>query len=163
MTTPTQRLISRDARARQETRRGTVLSDPGLVDFDPAGQASAVWVVRVDIGAGKPIDDVIVKSQTGNGGRAYAKNGAAVIIQKGSGGRWYCIGPSDRKRSTGSLNFLDESDDSTSAGVGTGLTSARKKYDFYQGDLPATPGSGRYGSKGYGNTQIFDANGDEVI
>jgi len=104
----TQQLISRDIRARQELRRGTVLSNPRRVNFDPSQITSNLYVVDVDIGGRRPIRNVPVKSSSGNGGRAYAQRGKAVEIQRNAGGRWIVIGPADRVSSVGNTVLFDE-------------------------------------------------------
>lgn len=157
MITNTQKLIDRDIRAKQEFRRGTVLTDAKRVNYDPANVTSTVYVVDVDIGAKRPIRDVIVKSVSGNGGRAYAQVGKPVDIERNQGGRWFCIGPSDRTRAIGQIQEFDESTETFSTGVPNGFTSIIRPYDYWQ-----QPGN-VYGSAGWGSYVIVDADGNEVI
>lgn len=145
----TQQLISRDIRARQETRRGTVLTEPRLLNYDTAAIDRTVFVVDVDIGASRPVRDVVVKSSSGQGGRAYAQVGKAIEIQRNQGGRWLAIGAADRVRSVGKLQEFDEVTGSFSAAVPDGYTSRRRPYDFYSTNLS-------YGIKGYGSSEIVD-------
>jgi hypothetical protein len=155
MTNDTQRLIERDISARQETRRGTVLTKPRLLNYDTASINRTVFVVDVDIGATRPVRDVVVKSSSGKGGRAYAEVGKAVDIQRNQGGRWVVIGASDRIRATGEVQELNEATDTFSAGVPIGFTSRIRPYDFYSANLS-------YGIKGYGSSEIVDGNGVEI-
>ena len=78
----TQKLIERDIRARQENRRGVVLTEPKTLNYDTAAIDRTVFVVDVDIGATRPVRDVVVKSSSGLGGRAYAQVGKAIEIQR---------------------------------------------------------------------------------
>lgn len=156
MSNLTQKLISRDIKARQENRRGTVLTEPRLLNYDTASIDRTVYVVDVDIGASRPVRDVLVKSSSGQGGRAYAQVGKAVEIQRNEGGRWVVIGSADRIRNVGEIQYLDESTDSFSAGVPYGYTSRIRPYGFYADNLA-------YGTQGYGNAAIVDGDGNEVI
>lgn len=161
---PTQELIRRERRTQEETRRATVISDLVLIPYNTSGLRSRVWVVDVDIGDEQPIRGVIVMSQTGTGGRAYARLGKAVIIRRNVGGRWVCVGPSDRTSSTGNIQILTESTGAATAPTpGIGLQTRRRTFDFYAGDLPGTPGSGRFGTAGFGNVIVEDAQGNEVF
>jgi len=155
MTTNAQKLANRDIRSRQEVRRGTVLTDLHTVAYDPSTLSATVFVVDVDIGATRPIRDVIVKSSSGTGGRAYASAGRAVEIQRNQGGRWFVIGAGDRIRNVGEVQDFDEATESFDAAVSAGFTSARRTYDFYGTN-------GTYGQAGYGHAVIVDTNGDEV-
>ena len=153
--TITQKLIERDIRARQESRRGVVLSDVRPLDFDTAGITSTVFVVDVDIGASRPLRDVIVKSATGRGSREFAQQGRAVEIQRNAGGRWMVIGASDRIKSTSAVVLLDESTDLTTAAPDEGFTYARRFFDYYSTN-------GAWGVAGFGNAVVHDAQGNEV-
>lgn len=157
MITATQKLIERDIRAKQEFRRGTVLTDAKRVNFDTSGVTSTVYVVDVDIGAKRPIRDVIVKSVSGNGGRAYAQVGKPVDIERNQGGRWFCIGASDRTRSVGKIQEFDETTETFSASIDDGFTFAIRPYDYWQ-----QPGN-VYGSPGWGANITVDADGNEVV
>ncbi len=155
MTTPTQRLIDRDIRSRQEVRRGTVLSDPSPLNYDTAAIDRTVFVVDVDIGATRPIRNVIVKSSSGLGGRAYAQVGKAIEIQRNQGGRWFAIGAGDRIRNTALIEELDESTDVFGSPISDGFTFARRTYTYYRDNNV-------YGTKGYGNAVVVDSAGNEV-
>lgn len=156
MSSNTQKLIDRDIRAKQELRRATVLTEPRAFNFDPAFLDRTVFVVDVDLpGSPRPIRDVVVKSSTGSGGRAYAQVGKAVEIQRNAGGRWIVIGAADRITTVGKAQELDEATDSFGASAPTGFTSLRKPYGFYAAN-------GVYGQAGYGNTLIVDGDGNEV-
>lgn len=152
----TQRLISRDIRARQELRRGTVLTDVRVVDFDTSGLTSTVFVVDVDIGANRVIQNVVVKSSTGQGAREFAQQGKAVEIQRNAGGRWIVIGPSDRIRGTGQVQLLDESTDTATASTDEGFGFGRRVFTYYADN-------GAWGVAGFGNSVALDASGNEVI
>lgn len=155
MKNSTQKLIDRDIRARQENRRGTVLTEPKLLNYDTASIDRTVFVVDVDIGASRPVRDVVVKSTSGLGGRAYAQVGKAVVIQRNEGGRWIAVGPADRIRNVGEVQELDEATGTFSAGTPVGYTSRRRPYDWYSDNLA-------YGVKGYGNYALVDGDGNEV-
>lgn len=157
VSTPTQQLISRDIRARQEIRRGTVLSAPRRLNFDPSAITSNVYVVDVDLGGRRPIRNVPVKSVSGIGGRAYALPGKAVEIQRNAGGRWIVIGPADRVTSTGTVTVLDEAAGTTSVGVPIGFTSIPRFFDYWEAPENV------WGKIGFGDTIIVDGDGNEVI
>ena len=157
MSTATQQLIERDIRARQEFRRGTVLTDAKRVNYDLSGVTSTVYVVDVDIGAARPIRDVIVKSSSGIGGRAYAQVGKPVDIQRNQGGRWFCVGASDRVRNVGEVQEFDEATETFSVGVSDGFTSLIRPYDYWQDS------ANQYGSRGWGASIVVDADGNEVV
>lgn len=150
-----QKLIDRDIRAKQEVRRGTVLTEPKILNMDASLLDRTVFVVDVDIGATRPIRDVLVKSSTGEGNRAYAQQGKAVEIARNAGGRWIVIGSADRITATSSVQLLDESDDTVSAGPPAGFSYGRRAFDYYSSNLA-------WGVKGFGNQVILDADGNEV-
>jgi len=151
----TTQLIDRNIRARQETRRGTVLSEPKLLNYDTAAIDRTVYVVDVDIGASRPLRDVVVKSSSGQGGRAYAQVGKAVEVSRSEGGRWFTTGASDRIRNAGRAQELDEATDSFAAAAPQGFTAVRRPYNYYAVN-------GTYGQAGYGDTILVDADGTEV-
>lgn len=153
----TQQLIDRDIRARQEFRRGTVLTDAKRTNFDLSGVTSTVFVVDVDIGASRPIRDVIVKSATGQGGRAYAQVGKPVDIQRNQGGRWFCTGSSDRTRAIGEVQEFDEATETFGASIDDGFSFTIRPYDYW------TDSANVYGSVGWGANIVVDADGNEVI
>lgn len=155
MKTSTQQLVDRDIRSRQEFRRGTVLTDAKRVNYDTSGISSTVFVVDVDIGTNRPVRDVIVKSSSGIGGRAYAAVGKPVDIQRNQGGRWFCVGASDRVRSVGLAVEFDEATETFGAAVNDGFTSRRRPYSYYEDNLA-------YGTAGYGSAEIVDGDGNEV-
>lgn len=156
-TTATQQLIDRDIRSRQETRRGTVLTDAKRVNFDPANVDRTVYVVDVDIGTSRPIRDVIVKSSSGIGGRAYAQVNKPVDIQRNQGGRWFCIGASDRTRAIGEIQEFDEATETFGAGVPDGFTSTIRPYNYW------VDAANVYGSRGWGANIVVDSDGNEVV
>ncbi len=153
---PTQQVVDRDIRARQEFRRGTVLTPILAKTFDTSGVNSTVFVVDVDIGTSRPVRDVIVKSTSGKGGRAYAEVGKAVDIQRNQGGRWFCVGASDRTRSIGQVQEFNESTETFGAQVAEGFTTTIRPYDFFAINLT-------YGSTGWGGAIIVDSAGNEVV
>ncbi len=158
----------RERKDATEERRATVLTEIRLLEMDVAGGNYPVNVVDVNIGGrnSRPVKDVIVKSTTGLGGRAYAARGQSIIIRRNQGGRWVAIGPADRVRLTGTVQFLDEDIDGAAGettGNGVGFTTRRAPYSYYKGDLPGTPGSGRYGNKGYPKSLVLDSEGNEVV
>jgi len=152
----TQKLINRDIKARQETRRGTVLTDPRLLNYDTASINRSVFVVDVDIGATRPLRNVLVKSPVGAGGRGFAARGKAVEVQRNAGGRWIVVGASDRINSTSAVQLLDESNDTVSTGPPRGHTSIRRPFNYYSVHLS-------WGQRGFGDSIILDAEGNEVI
>jgi len=154
-TTATQKLVSRDIRSQQEFRRGTVLTDAKRVNFDTSGITSTVYVVDVDIDGDRPIRDVIVKSTSGIGGRAYARVGLPVEIQRNMGGRWFATGASDRVRSVGAVQLLDLVTETFGTSENIGFTSRRRPYNYYSTNLA-------YGVRGYGSAEIVDGDGNEV-
>lgn len=155
MSNPTQQLIDRDIRTRTEVRRGTVLSEPKLLNYDTAAIDRTVYVVDVDIGATRPLRDVIVKSASGQGGRAYAQVGKAVEVSRSEGGRWFTIGAADRIRNAGEVQEFDEETETFTAGTPDGYTARRRPYDYYANN-------GTYGQAGYGDTFLVDSEGNEV-
>lgn len=155
MKTDTQKLVDRDIRSRQETRRGTVLTDAKRVEFNPAKVNETVFVVDVDIGGNRPVRDVIVKSSSGIGGRAYAAVGKPVDIQRNQGGRWFCVGASDRTRNVGKAQEFDESTETFGPSLNDGFSSLRRPYSYYADNLA-------YGTAGYGSTEIVDGDDNEV-
>jgi len=150
-----QKLIDRDIRARQEIRRGTVLTEPKILNMDASLLERTVFVVDVDIGASRPLRDVVVKSSNGEGGRAYAQQGKAVEIARNAGGRWIVIGSADRITAVAVVALLDESADTVTAGAPKGFTTGRRAFDYYSTNLA-------WGVKGFGNQVILDADGNEV-
>lgn len=155
MSNTTQKLIERDIRARQEVRRGTVLTEPKLLNYDTAALERTVYVVDVDIGGSRPIRDVPVQSASGLGGRAYARQGKGVEIQRNAGGRWMVIGASDRIKNTATVQLLSETTEIATAGTSEGVTFGRRALDYYSNNLA-------WGTIGFGNDVILDAQGNEV-
>lgn len=150
-----QKLIDRDIRAKQEIRRGTVLTEPKILNMDASLLDRTVFVVDVDIGATRPLFDVLVKSATGEGNRAYARQGMAVEIARNAGGRWIVTGSADRITSTSCVQLLDESNDSVGAAPNEGFTWGTRAFDYYSSNLA-------WGVKGFGNQVILDVDGNEV-
>lgn len=157
MSNATQQLVSRDIRARQEIRRGTVLTDPRRFNYDPSTLSSNVYVVDVDIGGRRPLRNVPVKSSSGIGGRAYALPGKAVEVQRNAGGRWIVIGPADRTSAIGSVTLLDEATGATSVGTPVGYTSVPRYWDYWEAADHV------WGSPGFGDMILVDGDGNEVI
>lgn len=156
---PEQQLINRQIEAREETRRATVLSEPVLKPFDTAGLRARVYTISVQIsGVERPIENVIVQSQTGTGGREYARIGKPVLIRRNAGGRWICVGPSDRTTGTGQIQILDESTEVASApSAGGGFTYQRVPFEYY-----ANNGLWANGTTPFNFVRRLDANGNEV-
>lgn len=157
MSNPTQQLVQRDARARQEVRRGTVLTDPRRFNYDPSTLSSNLYVVDVDIGGRRPLRNVPVKSSSGLGGRAYALPGKAVEVQRNAGGRWIVIGPADRVATVGAVTLYDEAAGTTSVGVPYGFRSIPRFFDYWESVEHV------WGSPGFGDMILVDGNGNEVI
>ena len=151
-----QKLIDRDIRSRQGIRRGTVLTEPKILNMDASLLDRTVFVVDVDIGATRPLRDVLVKSSTGEGNRAYAGQGKAVEVARNAGGRWIVIGAADRITAVSVVQLLDESDDTTTAGPPAGFSFGTRAFDYYSSNLA-------WGIKGFGNQIILDADGNEVF
>lgn len=155
MSNVTQRLIDRDIRARQEIRRGTVLTEPRILNYDASAIDKSVFVVDVDIKATRPLRNVLVKSPTGSGDRSFAQQGKAVEIQRNAGGRWIVIGSADRITSTSAVQLLDESDNSVTVAADEGYSFGRRAFDYWATNLA-------WGSRGFGQQVILDAQGNEV-
>lgn len=156
---PTEAIARRDRRNADELRRGTVVSDQKLVPYDTAGLRARVHVVDVDPGLSEVVKDVIVQSQTGTGGRAYATIGKTVFIRRNLGGRWMCIGPADRTSTTGEVQVLDESTELAGpASTGVGFTTKRRPFDYWMSST-----SNVWGSAGFADMRTFDAEGNEVF
>lgn len=156
---PEQQLINRTISARDEILRATVLSEPVLTPFDTAGLRARMWLISVNVsGVSRPIEGVIVQSQTGTGGRQYARVGKPVLIKRNAKGRWLCIGPSDRITGVGNVQFLDESSEVGSAPTpGEGFTFDRVPFEFY-----AANGLWANGTTPFNLVRRLDAQGNEV-
>ena len=155
---PVDRIARRDRKNANEQRRGTCVSDPILKNYDLSGGNSPVWVIDIDAGFTELVRDVIVQSQTGTGGRAYARTGKPISMQRNQGGRWICTGPSDRISTTGDIQFLTESTSSaTAATPGVGFISTREPFEFY-----ASAGRWANGSIPFNVITVADAQGNPV-
>lgn len=156
---PTQSIAARDRRLANETRRGTVKGDATTIPYNTAGLRYRVRVVDVDIGQDELIRNVIVQSQTGTGGREYARSGKGVIIRRNLGGRWMCIGPSDRTITTGQLQVLNEITEVTAAAVpNSGFTNTRVDFQYF-----ATNNRWNNGTTPFNFVRVEDALGNEVL
>jgi len=156
MSSVTQKLIARDIAQRRESRRGTVLTEPKLLNYDTAAIDRTVYVVDVDIGGNKPVRNVPVQSSSGLGGRAYARQGKGVEIRRNAGGRWLVVGASDRIKNTATVQLLDETTELATSGPSEGVTFGRRAFDFYSENLA-------WGVAGFGNDVILDAQDNEVF
>lgn len=154
-----QKLIQQNIAAKEELRRATSLGNPTLTAFDPAGTRARVYTISCTLsGVDQIIEDVIVQSQTGTGGRAYASTGRPILIKKNAGGRWICIGPSDRTTGTGNVQVFDEATESASAAAaGPGFTTQRVPFEYYADNVVWANGVVPFGL-----TIRLDADGNEV-
>lgn len=132
--------------ARKQRIRGTVLTEPRLVDFH--GITGATWVVDVDIGRARPLAAVPVKLNSA-GSRSYARVGAPVWLER-DGGRYQVVAASDRLVRAASVVTLDEDTGDTGDGGSSGVTVVREPFTYYQGGQlptsfynPATDGAVR--------------------
>lgn len=157
MSSATQKLLQRDIRAGQEVRRGTVLTNPKRLNYDPAQVNSNLYVVDVNIGGSRPMRNVPVKSISGLGGRSFALPGKAVEVQRNAGGRWIVIGPADRVQATGTTQLFNEASQSTVLSNGVGFRQVPRFFNYWQ------IAGNAWGSRGFGDTIILDGDGNEVI
>ncbi len=128
-------LINKEIDARRELVRGTVMTDIRQVNFDPTGAQFPTYVVDVDVGGDRIMQNVPVKT-AGSRGRFYARPGFPVYLEKNAQGRYQVIAAGDRKISSGSLILLNEDTDAASAGVGVGFTQIIEPFLFYEGTTP---------------------------
>lgn len=133
---PTEIIAARQRKNAEETRRATSRSDPELKYVNLSGLEGLSWVIRCDGGFTEILENVIVQSATGTGGRAYAANGSSVLIRRNAGGRWLCVGPADRTVSTGETQYFDEAAESAGAAVpDVGFTSFRAPFEYFADNL----------------------------
>lgn len=129
-------LINREIRSAEKRRiRGTVLTEPRILNFDLSGSRFPTFVVDVDIGRNRILEDVPVKIN-GPKARFYARPGSPVYLDRDAFGRYQVIAPADRAMRQGNLILINEDTDLTATGAVIGFTFAREPYEFYQGVQP---------------------------
>lgn len=153
------RLARREMRAHAFQKRGTVLTAPKLLQVTAQTETSPVC--DVDVGGDEVIRDVRIRANAA-GSRSYARVGAPVLLARNAAGRFEIIGPGDRVRGAGNVTLLDESDDSTSAGAGSGFTTRVEAFEFYESG--GSPGPSRWndGSTPFPAITILDGDGNPV-
>ncbi len=154
-------LINREIDRRQERLRGVVLTDPRLKTFDVTGGLFPTWVVDVDIGASRILQNVPVKIN-GPKARHYARAGSPVFLEKNEQGRYQVVAPADRVRVPGTVRLLDEDTGVFSAGGAAGISSTREPFEFYEGT--GIPGGGLWHDhiNGFPKITVVDETGTEI-
>ncbi len=126
--------IVREIQNREPFISGTVIGRLRIQRFDGTGPGSGVmWVVDVEIGSNRPMLNVPVKA-SGDGGRFYAQDGAAVLLRRNASGRFQVVGPGDRANAP---MVTSEYDLATlqQIGVDSSLGASRvlEPFEFYAG------------------------------
>lgn len=129
------RLINREIEVRRERIRGTVMTELRQLNFDPVGVQFPTYVVDVDVGSDRIMQNVPVKT-AGSRGRFYARPGFPVFLDKDAQGRYQVVAAGDRKVSSGNLILINEETDVTTTGANIGFTQTREPFEFYEGDTP---------------------------
>lgn len=124
-------LILREIRARKDFLVGTVVSSPVLRTFDASAFGAETWVVRVDVGGNRILDNVPVKAVEGS--RFYAQLGQSVLLRKNAQGRYDVVGPADRLATAAVAKQYDLNAGLLTATETRGFTFQREPFEFYGG------------------------------
>ena len=124
-------LITREIRARKDTIIGTVLTTPELVQFDGSVNGGETWVVRVDIGSNRVLEDVAIKAV--DVGKFFSSKGQAVELRKTQQGRYEIIGPAPIIPGTKTVNTYDLNTFLSTATATAGFTPFTVPFEHYQG------------------------------
>lgn len=137
MKNPTRDLIRREIGGVKQRLRGRVVTLPARRNYDTAGVRYATWVVAVDIGSNRVLENVPIKMGTA-GSRSYARIGAPVWLEKDAG-RYQVVGPADRAPAQRVVVLVDEDAGDSSAGGSSGFTFVREPFTYYKGAAAAQP------------------------
>lgn len=154
-----QRLIQREFASKEAIRIVTVIGDRRMLEFSPTTTAP-VWVTDVELGGGKPLRNIPIKSI--NGSMFYAQRGQTVQIRKNALGRWQIVGPGDRLATTLVTKEYDlGSGSQVGNDINQGFTFQRQPYEFYQGptSMKGDPGPVTFVANGGGDDQIVRTSG----
>lgn len=128
------RLIDRSIDRRMERVRGTCVTDPFQINFDPGGNQFLTFVVDVDVGSNRILERVPIK--LGAKARFFAKAGSPVFLERDAQGRYQVVSPADRVQMAGNVTEIDEDTDTESPAGTIGFTVVREPYLYYQGITP---------------------------
>ena len=151
-------LIRREFLARKEFITGRVLTQPSITSFDVAG--STVWVVAVDVGGFRHLEDVPVKMV--NGSRGYATTDSSVLLRRNTAGRYDIVGPADRSTGiTKKKTYTIDTPTETSA-TDLGFTFRLETFIWYATAGPASVSAWADGLTTFPKLTITDADGNPV-
>ena len=119
------RLLRRERLANREVLIGTVVSEVSVRDMD--GNASGVWLVKVDIGSNRLIEVPIKSTQ----GRNYAQLGQTVQLRRTAAGRFAVTGPGGRLTAIATETSYDLSTGSSTGSVDVGFSSEVVAFSYY--------------------------------
>ena len=128
------RLINREIDKKMIRIRGTCVTDPRQVNFDPGGAQFLTFVTDVDVGGNRILENVPIKA--GAKARFFAKKGSPVFLERDAQGRYQVVAPAERVQTQGNVTELDEDLATVNAAGFIGFTSTREIYDFYKGTEP---------------------------
>jgi hypothetical protein len=129
--TQLQRLISREVDTKVASKIVTVIGDQRMFTMSP-GTTAPVWVTDVEVGAGRPLKNVPIKSAGGD--MKYAQRGRIVEMHRATLGRWQIVGPGDTCKKVSERRIYDIGTRAQVGGVVlTGFTFRQEPFEFYKG------------------------------
>ena len=129
--TQLQSLIKREAETRVASKIVTVIGDQRMFTMSP-GNTAPVWVTDVEVGAGRPLKNVPIKSAGGD--MKYAQRGRIVEMHRATMGRWQIVGPGDTCKKVSEKRIYNIGTRAQVGGVVlTGFTFRQEPLEFYKG------------------------------
>jgi hypothetical protein len=129
--TQLQNLIKREVGTKVDSKIVTVIGNQRMLTMSP-GDTAPVWVTDVEVGAGRPLKNVPIKSAGGD--MKYAQRGRVVEMHRATMGRWQIVGPGDTCKKVEERRVYNIG---TRAQVGgivlTGFTFRQEPLEFYKG------------------------------
>ena len=129
--TQLQNLIKREVASKVANKIVTVIGDQRMFTMSP-GDTAPVWVTDVEVGAGRPLKNVPIKSAGGD--MKYAQRGRIVEMHRATMGRWQIIGPGDTCKKVAEKRIYNIGTGLQVGGVVlTGFTFRQEPFEFYKG------------------------------
>lgn len=129
--TQLQNLIKREVEIKVASKIVTVIGDQRMFTMSP-GDTAPVWVTDVEVGSGRPLKNVPIKSAGGD--MKYAQRGRIVEMHRATMGRWQIVGPGDTCKKVSEKRIYNIGTRAQVGGVVlTGFTFRQEPLEFYKG------------------------------